>query len=302
MWIPGYRDNLEPTFWDGTACPQNPTVRYLGAEIEVANGTTVEHAKNLDKVITKWHALVHGDCAFEVCTAPAGGHLWVDQITELCTIFHAAKISASGYDCGCHVHVDARDLCVFAIERLVRLLVHIEPILFMMVPAARRGNTYCAPTTFLLQSWLARLSPTTPRKEWLLECIYGRNEKGIIRYHDEAAMRELKKNKTKHCGIIPRFHAFNFQPYYGHGTIECRLLNGCTNATRLINWGVLLAAIFDYAKNSCKDDIARIVTHSRLRTVLVLSPSPAHRRWIVQTIRTHNPRVQLSKEIAKVCG
>ena len=230
----GTRDDLP--FWAGAACPLNPTTRFLGAEIEVGNGTSWDAAVKIETAVEKWKALVHNDCAFELCTAPASGHLWVEQVMEFCQLFKEGKITASHSNCGCHVHIDARDLSPGMVEGLLHLLIRVEPIVFAMVPTARRTNSYCNPGAPLFVTWLDTLTkdPHLDRTQWLLECIFGRDQDGTIKYIKPKDLAGLKANKTKHCGNIPRYLAFNLQPYFGHGTIECRVLNGCTNPVRLI--------------------------------------------------------------------
>ena len=290
-WRPTLRNN-PLTFWDDGPCPKYPTTRCLGAEIEVGNRTTRAVAGKLDSAIDKWKAHVHGDCAFELCTAPASGSQWVAQVEEFCMLFKEGAIGVTP-SCGCHVHVDARDLDVPAVERLIHLLIHLEPLLFSMVPIARRTNTFCTPAAPLLRAWLTRRHLLTA-EPWLLECIYGRDTDARILYTAPGALARLKKDKLKHRGQITRFLAFNFMPYFGHGTIECRLLDGCVNPVRLINWGVMLASLFDYARDCHVKDVHDLIKQPRLKVLLSISPSLAHKRWIVQTLKAFSPLVEPS--------
>lgn len=271
------------TFWSGPPCHKNPTTRMLGAEIEVGSCTTLAVAQKLDRNVTKWGAEVHADCAFEVCTAPASGTQWVKQVEEFCALFAEGQIGVNN-GCGCHVHIDARDVSPKAIHRFLQLVCHIEPVLYSMVPPERRNSVYCRKASPTFRTWLAcTAAPTYER--WLLNHISGYAEV----YKQQRFLARVRAARSKYNGQVPRYLSFNLKPYFGYGTVECRLLEGCVNPVRIINWGVTLAAIMDTANQTEQAALDVLLRLSPLQVLLKMSPSLSHKRWITKTIRTLNP-------------
>jgi hypothetical protein len=137
-------------------------------------------------------------------------------------------------DCGYHVHVDARDLTYWDMRRLIRLYARIENALFQVVSASRQTSQYCKRCG---DQYLRGLDRQNPRdRHAVTKAVY--NVPAVGRY----TVSELKDSKYHH----KRYAALNLHSWYYRGTIECRLHQGTVNAERVVNWGMLWAALIDW--------------------------------------------------------
>lgn len=238
--------NRKPKFHTSTLRQHehNPTSRYISAEIEVAGIKGV--GRPIYQIAKKWEAAVVYDGSlpergFEICTAPAGGDLYVNQVREYCDEIRkqAGFINAQ---CGLHVHVDARDLDYYHIRRLVRIYASIEPALFGMVPPERQESRFCYPCG---QRYLASI------EEGRLPYDKVKNDVITSIYNTKGSTQDLRHSKYNQA----RYNALNLHAWFYYGTVESRMFNGTIDSDEIINWGVLWAKILDYTKEHTDEEV-----------------------------------------------
>ena len=233
----------------------NPTSRFIAAEIEVAS--FVGNQKPIYDVVRKWKGGTVGDgslpeLGFEINTAPAGGDLYVNQIKEICETLHSSGCSIN-YQCGLHVHVDARDMDFYDIRRLVRIYAAIEDAIFAMVPESRakgyvdelgRPHQYCLPCG---QKYLSAVEegklPYDKVRTDIARAVYG-----------VPSTQDLKIKKRPPA----KYNALNIHSWYYRKTIEARHYQGTLNASDIINWGIMWALIVDAATKLSDDEVAKL--------------------------------------------
>ena len=249
--------NSALTFWKPKVSERtrNKSARFLAAEIEVAH--IVKHGDRVEKVIQDWKGSVVPDGSlpnggFEINTAPAGGDKFVEQITAICGALEKAGASVDRC-CGCHVHIDARDMDFYAVRRLITIYASMEPALFAMVPETRRRNAFCSPCgeEFVSVVKTGRISAAEVRN---------RIHQAIYRTTDEGRLAEAKRSK---CGA-ERYKALNLHSWCFRGSVECRLLDGTVDADDIINWGALWARILDFAQARTDEDAEAFATEGGL--------------------------------------
>lgn len=250
----------------------NPSRRFLGAEIEVAVGFKTEEARAEFEVhMTRWRQLLHGDCAFEACTSPANGDMWVQQINE--TIERLVKGGCQMDEgTGCHVHIDTRDFTLPQLMSLGALYTRVHNVLFGIVDFYRGKVGYCADN---------------------YEDI-----RGAIRSGPQT-IQDFRKWATTDC----KGCALNFETG-DYNTVECRMLEGTMDADKIVNWGILWASMADWAKEQSHEKILKL-EYDAMELLYAISPTRAHRRWLVSSYRGQKyevpvlgrTRVKLKKEL-----
>lgn len=131
-----------------------------------------------------------------------------------------AEIGASiDRSCGLHVHHDASDLSRKNIKDLLNFYIRWEPVIDLLMPASRRGNsnTYC---------------------------------RSISRWNDRASTINAVNG---HRGSIynftgTRYTKLNLQSFHRHGTVEFRHHSGTTDVGKISSWVVLTQVFVERAK------------------------------------------------------
>ena len=240
----------------------DPPHRLIAAEIEICGFKNQQNGAQdaVKAVTTAWRisgvsdgSLPSGGIEFN--TYPAAGKYWTQQILDLEVGLHHAKAWVNER-AGCHIHIDCRDFSYLDLAKLVRLIGCLEPALFSLIPASRRDNHFCHfwAINYLraLQEAEAGFDPnTSERKQTLayrkriLSFLYGFHQKKQV---------DVFKSRKSHTN---RYRAFNVHSFLYRGTIEFRMPPGTIYAVNIINWGLLLESIVQYAKiHTMKDVIA----------------------------------------------
>lgn len=213
---------------------------------------------------------IQGRHTFEINTAPASGDKFVKQINEICEALNTdkAKVNKS---CGLHVHVDARDFNFYDVRKLVFLYEKLEDALYGIVAPSRRQSTYCQPCG---PKFVKNLEQNIVPKD---------NEKTLIKnvYGSEENIAYLKRNKYHSA----RYAALNVHSWVYRGSIECRMHQGTVNAKKIIAWGMLWAAILDYAFTHTEKQIKSLKGDS-LSLLLSIAPNDEIKEWIVERRKT----------------
>jgi hypothetical protein len=212
------------------------------------------HKRLIEKVVKKWGGNIVYDGTlpeggFEINTAPAGGDLYVRQVTDICNNLMKAGGTVSGH-CGLHVHLDARDFNYNDIGRLIKVYAAIEPTLFSMVPTSRRTNKYSIKCGEKLEFALKNSNLSHIQlKESIVRAIYSSP--------DSISYRTEKRGAGHGTG---RYYALNLHSWFYRGTIECRLFDGTIDKNEIIDWGVLWAKILDFSLHSSDDEISKTMS------------------------------------------
>lgn len=263
----------------GTPTPRYP--RYLGIEIECVLPGRISTSE-YQALATRWGAGITSDGSIradsgqgvEHVTAPARGDAFVTQVNETCAALHSygAEVNKS---CGLHVHVDARDYTTRDVLALARLYSRVEKTLYTLVSKARKTNTFSEPwgdkltdarhTTEGVLSPMDDTQPITAREKAL----------DIATYGDEAHAKRCKSQRYKDHS---RYHGLNFNALACHSTVEFRLHHGTTNATKIIMWAAVCAALVEYAKTHTEGEIKALRgTPAEILTKVTNDPQIA--RW-----------------------
>lgn len=209
-------------------------VRFVSAEIEVANADD----DLVSSVVRRWGGGIVEDGSLpstgcEINTAPAKGSAWRSQIQEIGRALYHSGASVTN-SCGLHVHVDARDFNYYDIRRLMKLYYRIEPGIYGLVSNSRRGIDTCRPCGDQFAQCLT--SNGKINKKEIFMAVYGQEPGRVVN------KRELKYDKYNGA----RYRALNLHSWLYHGTIECRLHQGSTNAEKIQWWGELWSAIIEF--------------------------------------------------------
>ena len=263
------------TFHRSKTFVRNPSKRFISCELECEKS---DGGSAINDVVSRWNCSVVKDgslpsSGFEICTAPAQGDKFLSLISELTSAL-ADEDAKVGRSCGYHVHVDARDFNYWDIRKLCILYAKIEPALVMMVPAHRQESDYCQPCGHTYLRMGSPIGKEKSIKDQLVKVVYDGGTK--------ADLRRLKKSKYHDA----RYYALNLHSWVYRGTIECRLFGGTTNYWKITNWGILWAAILDFAYKKSEGELKKLY-HSSLsprEVLLMISPTKGVKEFVEQMI------------------
>lgn len=155
-----------------------------------------------------------GMIGVEVVSPPLGEDA-EQQIRIACRVLRELGAVVT-HACGTHIHHDANDLSVGAIQRTARSWFNSQPMINGLVaPSRRRGNTYCQPLVLAEVDRIANV----------------RTLEGMRRVS------------------VARYRTLNLEAYGKHGTLEIRQHQGTLNAEKIVSWLRLGQAIIDTAKS-----------------------------------------------------
>lgn len=162
---------------------------------------------------------------FEICTFPANGDAFINQITSITEAINNQRPIISS-NCGLHIHVDATDYTAKDVTNFMKLYCLIEHAIFSTLPPSRKDNRYCAKITedknnlnFLFTKGV-KSSHVAMRTAY--DCIP--NNKSNLEY-----LKRCKKPDS-------RYKAVNLSSWFYQGTIEFRMFSGTTSAEKIITW------------------------------------------------------------------
>jgi len=254
-------------FVDGTDFATNPSKRYIAAELEFASAGAFD---GIDEACRDWSVSVVEDGSlpdegFELNTSPASGNKWVAMIENVCEALESDDARVNR-DCGYHVHVDARDYDFAALQRLIEVYAVIEEALFSVVARSRQHNQYCEKCgqRFLECSRLG-IDP----EDKVAKATYGKDA-------DRDAIRSAKYQKYPLGYGRVRYAALNLHSWNFRGTLECRLHQGTLNPRNITNWGILWAAIIDWAKDRSAAELPK----TGWEALLAIAPTEDVREWL----------------------
>lgn len=228
----------------------NKSSRFISAEIEVAG--IGKNKRAIEDVVQKWRGNIVYDgtlptAGFEINTAPAGGDLYVRQVTEICDNLVEANARVDKR-CGLHVHIDARDCNYNDLYKLIKIYTAIEPTLLEMVPTDRHSSEYAMKCGTIfenkIKSWANQKMTHLELKDRIVTAIYN-------------AGNSVYRTNKRGAGLgTGRYYALNLHSWFHRGTIECRLFDGTIDKNEIIAWGVLWANILDFAVRMGEDELS----------------------------------------------
>jgi hypothetical protein len=233
--------NPLPTFWKAKTFVNNPSHRFVAAEIEVAESDGYRpYAAAIDAVVKAWGCNVVEDqslpaTGFEITMSPANGDLYLEQAKEIADVLKQAEAMVTDR-CGLHVHADCRDFDYYDVRRALMLYVKTESAIFSLVPPTRRQAKYCVPCGKQFAQILVGTDHPKVFKRELINNVYTSPDK-------------MKTGKTdkRGCGQTVRYRALNVHSWMFRGTLELRTPEGSTKYDDIAAWGMLWAAFVDYA-------------------------------------------------------
>jgi hypothetical protein len=262
----------------------------IAAEIEVAG--CYRRGQQVNQIAKKWSCSVVHDGSlpyggFEICTAPASGQFFVQQINEICAALREQQAFVT-QACGLHVHVDSRDLELRHLANLVRLYANLEDLFFRAVPPSRRHNDFCRRCGSKLLERFAGVALYTKEAFNLADAldtaIYGSKERA----------EKAKQNRRPDV----RYDALNLHSHFYRGTVELRLAAGTTNPDKIINWAQIFALLVDAAYTWSDATITEYSQNSGVHALLNdIVQSWKLRRWFYERIDkfAHQEYTQLVK-------
>jgi hypothetical protein len=144
------------------------------------------------------------------------------KVERICEQYGVTVNSSTGV----HVHISNKRFFVAKyLNRIIKTWVAIEDVLISTQPRSRFNNHYC--------------------KRSLAKFIQDNGE--LKAPEGRQAIMDWSTNQD-------RYYTLNLSSLRKHGTLECRLHAGSTNAKKIINWTILLTSIYNYALESFDTD------------------------------------------------
>jgi len=206
---------------DGLNRPVNRNILCKKVNLEIA----YNNAKLWDAgaVAVYDGSLTNG--GFEICTFPANGDAFLDQITTITDVLNKQRAHVSR-SCGMHIHVDASDYTAKDVCNFMKVYCLIENAIFSTLPVSRRDNTYCKKITLQKEMLNFLFTKGVKSSSAATLAAYDHNN------YSSRQLEELKKCKKPGS----RYKAVNLSSWFYQGTIEFRMFSGTTCAQKIINW------------------------------------------------------------------
>lgn len=203
----------------------------------------------------KWGAVITSDGslnisgAMELCTSPARGSSFVEEITEICEGLKGSGGSVNK-TCGLHIHVNVREMTTEQIVQIILAYTRCEPALYTLVARSRRNDHY---SKALVQAFgvqkIRHIFDKGTYKEKMDKIdamIYGSIE----------VARDVKRRRAKYCDA--RYHGLNINSLPLHGTLEFRHHQGTTNPHKILMWGAVVSSIVRFGAEHSETEIKAI--------------------------------------------
>lgn len=218
------------TFYPSVPRPGQP---YVAAEPEFGTWRPDYDAWQLGRLKWNWITVhdgsLSGNSPSEVNTSPAAGELYEEQMANLAVAISDSVVNES---CGCHFHVDVRDLPHSQIYNLILAAGYLSPYLVKCVPGHRRTGRYAQWTNIQLACTVLPLED--------YEAIgYAMAGSDSSRAADSPADQWERARNNKYGDS--RYRAFNFRSFGRFGTVELRFPPGLTREADFIGWGRVAA-------------------------------------------------------------
>ena len=273
--------------------------RLLGAEIETAGSKG--YSPLLRDAVKKWRASIVGDGSIyspgvELVTQPAGGSQWLQMIADLGAGFAESKAFTSSA-CGLHIHVDAGDMGVWEVRRLIKLYAHIEQCLYDALPFSRTESRFSIPCGQKYLKWLDNLGAKLTKTK-LQTVQYGLVPPRMgMRVYDDKLKREVIISKSTQPTIDrmlqkqavartsrkydeTRYNGLNMHSYWFRGTFEFRHHHGTNDPVKITNWGIFVGSIVDFAATKSDAGVAKLLKLAPREAVFAMGIREETLTWL----------------------
>ena len=281
-----------------------PNPRLIGVELEINNMSNKGRSRKLDLALTKWYDCVVSDGsigqqpeAFEINAQPSGGDLFLDHMQDLCDGL-ARMEAAPDKRCGLHVHIDATDLAVFDLSRVIQIYGKVERALFDLCDPSRVGNNYSEPCAeFYKSDWkpkefrsglISRLylndqplkvenANEALRKYWgasALDNLTPKQKKERISTVKRLQADKANGQKAEKYGAH-RYKALNLHSYFLRKTIEFRHHEGTVDYADIVGWAQVCQHIVTLA-NRISPRTVEMLSDQPREALLELMPAKLH--------------------------
>lgn len=228
---------------------KKPTIRRL---IKLKSEKTVQTSRYVPSINNSWwHVKDDATCGvlgrdgpkgIEIASFVASG---VSDLSHICEV--ADFLSTSGVkvndNCGLHIHVDASDITIEQVGRILSSWIKIESFLSLALPIRRRNNFYCEMISGKADNIYSLIGLGKQRIERNIATVIYE----ILRPDDislyENRDRRVTLNLVNYCRAIKQNHL-------NRKTIELRWPEGTLNGNDIKNWVRLFLNFIEYAKNS----------------------------------------------------
>ncbi len=251
----------------------NPSKRFISLEVEVSEGD----GQSVHDTCMKYSdAIVEDgslpDSGWELNMNPSQGDVFVEHCND---IAKGLKIGEACVDssCGMHCHVDARDYGWFDLFKLIKLYSIVENGMFSIVSPSRKQGQYSKPCrdlfsscsnfkTFKVDLMSALYDYSVPVKgkrksqDGNSHIYFTNYNSGKAHKNSHGSPKVLAARSEKYNGA--RYSALNIHSYFYRGTIEFRHHQGTTQASKMIHWGRICAAVIDSATKMSLKEIANL--------------------------------------------
>lgn len=233
----------------------NTSKRFIGCELEVDKLKRPINQNILCKKINRqvnynnaklWDAGAIavsdgslGAGGFEVCTFPANGDAFLNQIQTITEVLNSQRAYVNS-TCGMHIHVDASDYTAKDVCNFMKVYCLIENAIFSTLPKSRRNNTYCKRITLQKDTLNFLFTKGVKSSSAATLAAYDRNN------YSHRQLEELKRCKKPGS----RYKAVNLSSWFYQGTIEFRMFSGTTCSQKIINWCSFWANLLSLVKNT----------------------------------------------------
>lgn len=159
-----------------------------------------------------------GECGIEIRVGVLTLSDMEVRIKQVCEILnrHNCRVNKTT---GLHVHISNKRFFISKqLANILKTWIAIEDVLISTQPRSRFSNQYC--------------------RRQLAKVI--KNSSKITSYKD-------KQDFKDQFSSYDRYMTLNLNSLYKHGTLECRLHSGTTEAKKINNWLNLILSVFDYA-------------------------------------------------------
>ena len=135
---------------------------------------------------------------------------------------------------------------------VVAVRAEVEPAGGQVVAPSRANSSYCARCGPEYLAWLDRGFSPKDVKAAVFQAVYKREKRrhktSEGRYYSKAHLGSDKYHSARYQGL-------NIHSWFHRGTVECRVHSGTICRDKVTNWGILWAALVDFAATRTEADV-----------------------------------------------
>ena len=257
------------------------STRLIGVELEVNNipKKAMGKSRRLTEALALWQDSVVRDGsigdlphAFEINASPSGGDLFLAHMRSLSEgLALLMDGNTPGNECGMHVHIDAEDLTVYDLSRLIRLYYKVEKAMYDLVSPLRLTNNFARvcgkfyfdklkahPKDFragLVSAMYYNGRSLKPdmdefaRHNWgkRFEHLDKAGQKQVTKAANERVRTVLQNSKSRKYQDI-RYNSLNLHSYFLRKTIEFRHHHDTVDYNEIVGWSQVCQELVNFSQ------------------------------------------------------